>query len=257
MTEPPKGGRGEAVQLYDLVRETLMDVARAHEEGTWSPRPIEAFSSGDETLDYQMGYFLPGDVLSLTGRRDELLRAALRLCLNAASVTPTTRRVLLVCPNHALSWIGAELLCEKAEASAADLRTGRLDDASRERLYEGAAELSQLPLFVDDVSASPAALDARLRRLERGPFRGAELSKLVVLLGAQAAWASGGSGTSLGLALRRLARKRRAAIVWAEEDESGGLPRIPTGLLTGELRLWGDPEDHPRVFVEWHRRAAS
>lgn len=255
MSDAPARSEADAIQAYDLVFGAFRGMQRTFEEGGWVPRYPGELSSGNPGLDFEMGSLLPGDVLRLSGARQWLTRAVLRLCIDAASVQPGSQRVLLVCPGAAPNWLGVEMFCERAGIGSRELRAWKVDEGAWDRIVDEAGDLSQLPLFFDNVSTNPASLDRRLRRLERGPFGGRERSKLVVLLGAQAAWAAAGSGESIGLALRRLARKRKAAVVWTEEGETTGVPRIPSGLLTGELRLESEDEDDRHIVVDWHRRA--
>ena len=255
MTDAKPAADPGMIQAYDLVVETLrlLQVGlRAYADSLGVGK-----LTGDPTIDAHSGGLWPGDVLRLTGPRRDVFWAAIKFASEMADIQSAEPcRVVLVCPGWAPSLLGAELLAATAGVSPHLLRHGHVDAAGLERVIANAQSISQQWLFVDTVSTSLGALDRRLHRQEGRESVIAGWRRLVVIVGANASWTGTRSGEALGLRLRRLARRRRTAVLWVEEAEAGGYANIPAGLLTGELTM-AEPGDDRTFVLDWHRRGGA
>lgn len=249
--------------FQELARRALEIVGRCAEQSSFLLP--SALSTGREALDRDSGGLLAGDVLRIRGARRLLLRGMLQLALDVARHGPASdRRVVLCMPEAQEDFVALELLSIVSHIPDAWLRdpsAGEDDHGPAwdpegvfwTEVNEAARSIARLPLWLDVLASSVRGIDRALLQLERCGDLPAGTPRVVIILGAQQSWPITLQGEALGHALRRLARRRRAAVLWVEESD-GELPPIPRALLTGELTLFDD-ESTDGLVLSWHRRA--
>ena len=136
---------------------------------------ISGITTGLTALNEKLGGLHPSDLIILAGRPAMGKTAlATNIAFNAARrhvadrTDPAGAAVAFFSLEMAADQLAGRVLAEQSGLTSENLRMGRINQAEFRDLARAAAELNDLPLYVDDTPAlSIAALRTRARRLKR------------------------------------------------------------------------------------------
>ncbi|MBV9994518.1 MAG: replicative DNA helicase [Caulobacteraceae bacterium] len=122
--------------------------------------------TGLADLDRKLGGLHPSDLVILGGR-PSMGKSALAGQIGARAAAAGTAVGIFSLEMSGAQWMG-RLIAERAGLASDRLRRGEIDRSEHDRAHGAAAELSRLPLFIDETGAlSIGRLAARARRLQR------------------------------------------------------------------------------------------
>ncbi|MFO1020722.1 MAG: replicative DNA helicase [Planctomycetales bacterium] len=153
----------ERMQLKDILLKTF-DVIneRLEREGE-----VSGLSTGFMDLDAKTNGFQPTELIILAAR-PSMGKTAFVMNMAEAVATHTQKGVAIFSLEQSKLELAERLLCMRARLDGHKLRKGDLNEEERDKLMVASAELSDLPLFIDDQPArTMAQIGAISRRLKR------------------------------------------------------------------------------------------
>ncbi|MDX2050359.1 MAG: replicative DNA helicase [Rickettsiaceae bacterium] len=154
------------------IKESLVSINRAMQ----SDSHLTGITSGYTDLDNKLFGFHDSDLIILAGRPSMGKTAfALNLAINSARFLHQKKKkqtengvVGFFSLEMSSEQLSTRLLAMESNIDASSLRSGKINEASYNRLQEAASTLSDLPFFIDDTGMlSISALRTRARRLKR------------------------------------------------------------------------------------------
>jgi replicative DNA helicase len=128
---------------------------------------ISGLPTGFVDLDTLINGFQPAELIVLAAR-PSMGKTALVCNLADNLATETGRGVLIFSLEQSRLELAERFLSGRAKVDGHSLRSGNLDDDERHRLMEASQELSEIPLFLDDLPGRTVAqIGAISRRMKR------------------------------------------------------------------------------------------
>ena len=172
------GGSETSVKTFAQASTLAVEMAaRALDSGGH----VSGITTGFETINGRTGGLHPSDLVIVAGRpgmgKSSL---ATNIAFNAASRWMRDRqdgidpkksvgaKAVLFSLEMSADQLATRVLAEQARISSQDLRMGKISRTQFSQLATAAAELEQLPFFIDDTAGlTIGALHTRMRRLQR------------------------------------------------------------------------------------------
>jgi replicative DNA helicase len=171
------GAEGKAKSFAEATKEALKVAEAALNSGGG----LSGITTGLTDLNGRMGGLHRSDLIILAGRpgmgktslaTNIAFAAATRFLQDQADGIETDRSagapVAFFSLEMSADQLATRILAEQSEITGEQIRSGRIQTQEFKRLARAAAELTSLPLYIDDTPAlTIAALRARARRLKR------------------------------------------------------------------------------------------
>ena len=171
------GAEGKAKSFAEATKEAL----RVAEAALNSGGGLSGITTGLTDLNARMGGLHRSDLIILAGRpgmgktslaTNIAFSAATRFLQDQADGIDATRSagapVAFFSLEMSADQLATRILAEQSEVTGEQIRSGRIQAQEFKKLARAAAELTSLPLYIDDTPAlTIAALRARARRLKR------------------------------------------------------------------------------------------
>ena len=152
----------EKIAIKDILEDTFNRIfTRMEQEGT-----ISGIPTGFSGLDEVTSGFQPAELIILAAR-PSMGKTAL-VCNFALAVGAAKQGTLVFSLEQSKLELAERLLCIQSRVSGHKLRQGNLEEVEQHALMEGANQLREYPLFIDDVPGRTmsqiAALSRRIKR---------------------------------------------------------------------------------------------
>jgi replicative DNA helicase len=153
---------------YFSAKEIMKDTFEIIEELYHRKELVTGVPSGFTDLDHMTAGLQPSDLIIVAGRPSMGKTAfVLNLVEHAAVHAETPVPTVVFSLEMSKEQLVQRMLCSVARVDASRLRTGNLADSDWPKLTEGAARLSEAPIFIDDTPAiTVLELRAKARRLK-------------------------------------------------------------------------------------------
>ncbi len=154
---------GQKVEMKDV----LMDAFTRIDERLANDRDVTGISTGFTDLDHTTTGFQPAELIILAAR-PSMGKTAL-VCNIAEGVARVENKgVLIFSLEQSRLELAERFLCITAKINGHDLRAGNLSAEQRDRMNLAASELSELPMYLDDIPGRTVPqMSALARRLHR------------------------------------------------------------------------------------------
>ena len=137
---------GQKVEMKDV----LMDAFTRIDERLANDRDVTGISTGFTDLDHTTTGFQPAELIILAAR-PSMGKTAL-VCNIAEGVARVENKgVLIFSLEQSRLELAERFLCITAKINGHDLRAGNLSAEQRDRMNLAASELSELPMYLDDI----------------------------------------------------------------------------------------------------------
>ncbi|MEA1963861.1 MAG: replicative DNA helicase [Candidatus Aerophobetes bacterium] len=149
------------VHIKDILKETFERIESLYER----KEHVTGIPTGFTQLDRLTSGFQPSDLIVIAGRP---AMGKTSLALNIAQYAAVETRIPLVIFSleSAKEQLVERMLCSEARVNSQKLRTGFLSEDDWSRLTEGAAVLSESPIYIDDTpNVGVLELSAKARQL--------------------------------------------------------------------------------------------
>ncbi len=171
------GEQGSTKSFLQAATEAVKNAERALNSGGH----VSGITTGLDSLNAKMGGLHRSDLIILAGRpgmgktslaTNIAFNAAQRLMRERGDDVPENKRLGAGCAFFSLEMsadqLATRILAESSGISGESLRMGKISQQDFRNLARAAAELEQLPLYIDDTPGlTIAALRTRARRLKR------------------------------------------------------------------------------------------
>jgi replicative DNA helicase len=147
--------------IRDVVKGSFKTLERLYEK----KELITGVPSGFKELDRLTAGFQASDLIIVAGRPSMGKTA---FCLNIAQYAAVEKRIPVAIFSLEMSkeQLGIRMLCSEAHVEGTRLRTGFLNESDWPKLTIAAGNLSEAPIYIDDIAALTALeLRAKTRRL--------------------------------------------------------------------------------------------
>lgn len=153
----------EKMQLKDILLDAFDRINdRLEREGE-----VSGLTTGFADLDAKTNGFQPTELIILAAR-PSMGKTAFVVNIAEAVASQAGAGVVIFSLEQSKLELAERLLCIRAKVDGHKLRKGDLSDEEREKLVEASAQLSELPLYIDDQPArTMAQVGAICRRLKR------------------------------------------------------------------------------------------
>lgn len=153
----------EKMQLKDILLDAFDRINdRLEREGE-----VSGLSTGFGDLDAKTNGFQPTELIILAAR-PSMGKTAFVVNIAEAVASQVGAGVVIFSLEQSKLELAERLLCIRAKIDGHKLRKGDLSEEEREKLVEASAQLSELPLYIDDQPArTMAQIGAIARRLKR------------------------------------------------------------------------------------------
>ncbi len=153
----------EKMQLKDILLDAFDRINdRLEREGE-----VSGLTTGFNDLDSKTNGFQPTELIILAAR-PSMGKTAFVVNIAEAVASHAHAGVVIFSLEQSKLELAERLLCIRAKIDGHKLRKGDLTDEEREKLVEASAQLSELPLYIDDQPArTMAQVGAICRRLKR------------------------------------------------------------------------------------------
>lgn len=153
----------EKMQLKDILLDAFDRINdRLEREGE-----VSGLTTGFSDLDGKTNGFQPTELIILAAR-PSMGKTAFVVNIAEAVASHAHAGVVIFSLEQSKLELAERLLCIRAKIDGHKLRKGDLTDEEREKLVEASAQLSELPLYIDDQPArTMAQVGAICRRLKR------------------------------------------------------------------------------------------
>jgi replicative DNA helicase len=149
------------------LREILLKTFDKINERLGKDGEISGLGTGFTDLDGKTNGLHPSELIILAAR-PSMGKTAFVINIAEAVARESNTGVVLFSLEQSKHELAERLLCIRAKLDGHKLRKGDLDEDDRDRLMQASAELSQLPMFIDDqpgrTMAQIGAISRRLRR---------------------------------------------------------------------------------------------
>jgi len=168
---------GDLKHLTEGLNEALGEVERAR----FSPDGVSGLSVGIKDIDKKLTGLHPSDLIVLAGRPG-MGKTALATCMayNAArnfaeenKKNKEKKSVAFFSLEMSSSQLAGRILSTTTHINSEQMRSGKIKEEDFERLVAGVAEISKLPLYIDETAnLTVSAIRTRARRIKRDKDKG-------------------------------------------------------------------------------------
>lgn len=242
----------EKIALHDILIDAFDRInTRLEKEGE-----ISGLSSGFTDLNKLLNGFHSTEMIILAAR-PSMGKTAL-VCNIAEGAAKTGNSVIVFSLEQSKLEVAERLLCIRSRVNGHRLRAGELDDAERDRLMTASQELSELPIFIDDVPGrTMAQIGAICRRIKRRKGLGLIIVDYLQLVEPEDK--SAPREQQIALISRRmkfLAKEVEAPVIALAQLNRGVELREDKRPRLADLRESGSIEQDADVVMFLHRPAA-
>lgn len=242
----------DKIALHDILQDAFDRInARMEKEGE-----ISGLSTGFTDLNKLLNGFHSTEMIILAAR-PSMGKTAL-VCNIAEGAAKTGAPVVIFSLEQSKLEVAERLLCIRSRVNGHRLRAGELDEVERDRLMMASQDLSQLPIFIDDVPGrTMAQLGAICRRIKRRSGLGLIIVDYLQLVEPEDK--SAPREQQIALISRRmkfLAKEVEAPVIALAQLNRGVELREDKRPRLADLRESGSIEQDADVVMFLHRPAA-
>ena len=242
---------------YFPIKSILKDAFKEIERRFEMDEPITGIPTGFSDLDEMTAGLQPSDLVIIAGRPSMGKTAfCLNLIENASILDKGKIPSVIFSLEMSKEQLVQRMLCSISKVNAGRLRTGNLGDSDWPKLTDGASEMSQAPIFIDDTPAiTVLELRSKCRRLKAEHGLGLIVVDYLQLMRGHNPESRQQEISEISRSLKALAKELRVPVVALSQLNRSLENRTDKRPIMADLRESGAIEQDADVIMFVYREA--